>query len=336
MSDLKGLEISDIFGLSEPLTKLVETVSCGVGKLYEPTHIRRLAKAKAEEIKLISDTVTDNLNLPISYQNGEIGIDATDANGLVQRAQNRFLFQQMKKQQNIEAVVANAAAELDKATVVSSTPVDEDWISSFFDFVANVSSNQMQEIWGKLLAGEVSRPGSFSIRTIDMLRKLTQQEAKLFTEIAPLVLRCAGDEEHSFNDYFLLTDTTEEKILTQKYGYTFPQMVILMEAGLLSSNGEVTVGLNTKTNDSMIFEGKNHTIVITNKNNHDVLIAHDAYLLTESGKELFSIIANSNPTIPQKSYFEDCARAIIECKWLISEEDQKQLIWQIQDAYCEN
>ena len=56
MSDLKGLEISDIFGLSEPLTKLVETVSCGVGKLYEPTHIRRLAKAKAETP--VNDTQT--------------------------------------------------------------------------------------------------------------------------------------------------------------------------------------------------------------------------------------------------------------------------------------
>ena len=120
-----------------PLTKLIETVACGVGKLYEPTHIRRIAKAYSEEIKLISDTVGENIVLPICYQNGAIGINTSDANDLVQRAQNRFLFQQMKKQQNIESVVANAYGELESKATVSDKPVDEDWISSFFDFVAN-------------------------------------------------------------------------------------------------------------------------------------------------------------------------------------------------------
>ena len=63
MSDLKGIEITDLLGLSEPLAKLLETVSCGIGKLYEPTHIKRIAKAKAEEIKIISDAVTDNAGI---------------------------------------------------------------------------------------------------------------------------------------------------------------------------------------------------------------------------------------------------------------------------------
>ena len=46
MSDVKGIEIHDILGLEEPLTKLIECVSNGIGKIYEPTHIKRIAKAK--------------------------------------------------------------------------------------------------------------------------------------------------------------------------------------------------------------------------------------------------------------------------------------------------
>ncbi|AGA66437.1 membrane-fusion protein [Brachyspira pilosicoli P43/6/78] len=41
------MEIKDLAGLSEPLKKLVETISNAIGKLYEPTHIKRIAKAKS-------------------------------------------------------------------------------------------------------------------------------------------------------------------------------------------------------------------------------------------------------------------------------------------------
>ena len=33
------MEIKDLVGLSQPLTKLVEVVSQGIGTVYEPTHI---------------------------------------------------------------------------------------------------------------------------------------------------------------------------------------------------------------------------------------------------------------------------------------------------------
>lgn len=45
------MEIKDLAGLSQPLTKLVEVISIGIGKLYEPAHIKRMANAKAYEIK---------------------------------------------------------------------------------------------------------------------------------------------------------------------------------------------------------------------------------------------------------------------------------------------
>lgn len=55
MSDMKVIEVSDILGLSQPLTKLVETIARGVGIVYEPTHKKRMAKATAEEIQIIAN-----------------------------------------------------------------------------------------------------------------------------------------------------------------------------------------------------------------------------------------------------------------------------------------
>lgn len=69
--------ISDI-GLTDPLTKLIETVSSGIGKLYEPVHIKRMAKARATEIQLIGDSIIEADLLPVQYNNGAINIDGGD------------------------------------------------------------------------------------------------------------------------------------------------------------------------------------------------------------------------------------------------------------------
>lgn len=311
MSDLKGIEISDILGLSEPLTKLIETVSCGVGKLYEPTHIKRLAKAKAEEIKLISDTVTDNLCLPISYKNGEIGIDVTDANELVQRAQNRFLFQQMKKQQNIEAVVAHAYAELDKAKTVSSIPVDEDWISSFFDFVANVSNEQMQILWGKVLAGEVAKPDSFSIRTLDILRKMTQEDARAFSNIVPFILKCPGDKEVTYYDFFIPGTLLSKEKLIEKCGITFPSILRLDEARLVSSNSMISVGAQLQPYENVLIEGRTEAVNIKNISSIEKTLQHSAFLLTAAGVELLAVVSPSQNTCAPEWYLKEFTESLI-------------------------
>ena len=180
MSDVKGLEISDLLGLSQPLTKLVETVSGGIDTLYKPWHLKRMAKAKAEEIKLISEAITQNAMLPINYQHGNVGIDSTDVQNLILRTEQRLLQDEMKKQQNMDAIVANAAEELQGKGKVSETPVDEDWSTRFRNIAKDVSSEEMQFIWGKVLASEVENPGSFSLRTLETIRNLSRKKLRRF------------------------------------------------------------------------------------------------------------------------------------------------------------
>ena len=38
----------------------------------------------------------------------------------------------------------------------------------FFDAVGNISEQELHLLWAKILAGELSRKGSFSLRTLDM------------------------------------------------------------------------------------------------------------------------------------------------------------------------
>lgn len=308
MGDANGIVLSDFLGLSQPLAKLIETVGCGIGKFYEPWHIGRMAKAKAKEITAISTAISDNLNLPIEYDNGVISISAMDVNNLVIRAQNRFLFQEMKKQQNIEFVVSNAYSELKNIDSVSNVPVEEDWISDFFDCVANISSEQMQILWGKLLAGEVQKPGSFSLRTLEVLKRLSLKEANIFKEIAPFILRCKGDEDGSLVDHFLLPD--ENSIVMKKYDIFFPKIMLLSEAGLISENSQLNISLEIKTNCSELIMGLNKSIKINNMGTRTIELAHPVYLLTEAGKELWPIVLSNDKIERSDAYLLECLKEI--------------------------
>lgn len=310
MGENGGFNISDLAGLSEPLTKLIETISCGIGKVYEPWHVKRMAKAKAKELELISGVINDNLQLPTHYDNGNVIVDSTDANELVQRAQNRFLFQEMKKQQNIDSVVGIAYSRLEQVPSVSSISVDSDWISEFFNDVANISNEKMQILWGKVLAGEVESPGQFSKRTLDSLKKLTQDEATIFQEIAPYVLMCPGDIENSYEDYFLV-EGIDNRILP-KYGIQFNKIMLLSEAGLISENSLINIGFEIGIHETKFIRGINKSIKIENasKDGNVLTIQHPAYLLTEAGKQILPILLENSGLGAFNEYLSDCLEEI--------------------------
>lgn len=310
MSDLKGIEVHDLLGLSEPATKLIETISSGIGKVYEPRYIKRMAKAKKEELEIISNAFNNNLNLPTKYENGNVTIDATDANELIKRAQNRFLFQQMKKQQNIDSVIGIAYSRLERVASVSNIPVDSDWISEFFDNVANISNEKMQILWGKILAGEVENPGQYSKRTLNGLKQLTQHEASVFQKVVPYILSCPGDTEHSYDDYFLFEKY--ETGLLAKYNIPFKNIMLLSEAGLLCENSQITISFEIKAGEFQLIKGINKAIKLENAStdNNVLRVKHPAYFLTEVGKQLLPILLEDSSKELSNEYLSDCLEEI--------------------------
>lgn len=278
MSDITGIEISDILGLSEPLKKLVETVSVGIGKIYEPCYTKRMAKAKSKEIELISNAISNCITLPIKYQDGSVSIDATEANALVQRAQNRFLFQEIQKQQHIETVVAHAYANLENEDCVAEEPVNTDWITRFFDSVATIGDEDMQILWGKILAGEVKQPGSFSLRTLETVKNVTKEEAELFYKLIPLIFR---DQ----NTRFLLAN---ESILT-RYNFTFDDLLRLRDCGLVDTTETIFRCYDIIENAKVFFFHRNNVFLMA-KGKQKGRLSCPVYPLSLPGRELFDAL----------------------------------------------
>ena len=67
-------------------------------------------------------------------------------------------FQSRKRLANVRSVLEDAADELGDKQVSDHEP-DPDWTARFFDSVQDVSSEDMQKIWARILAGEVESPG---------------------------------------------------------------------------------------------------------------------------------------------------------------------------------
>lgn len=154
--------------LSEPLSKLVEVVSSGIGALYEPVGIVRRAKAEAKAAVIRAESA------------GEVA-------SIERRIAARLQHREELRQENLERVASIAAGELPPK--VSRESVDLDWTTQFINHAQDVSDAEMQILWGRILAGEVADPGTYSKRTISFLRTLEKWEAQAFTEFCSCALR---------------------------------------------------------------------------------------------------------------------------------------------------
>lgn len=202
-------------GLSKPGTKLVEKVSDAIGVLYEPTRIRKKAKAEAEakRTELISKL---------------------ELEGLEKRAVERFLKREAKRQENIENITLQAAQNLSEADNV--TDIDEDWIEAFFRECEDINDEQMQSLWARILSEETKSKGSFSRRTLKLLSTLSKEEANLITYFGTFVWQANSltpilDRDENSNNTYITFDQLSVLdslgVIQQGLGYslTFKQKI---------------------------------------------------------------------------------------------------------------
>lgn len=202
-----GFSLIDLKGISEPLTKLIETVSNGIGAIYEPTRKVRNAKAEAKAMCILAEA-------------------EQKTNDIAYRAFERVNYREIRRQNNIDSIVKEAVAML--PNTVSSEPVDEDWIVNFFELSQDVGDEEMKQIWSKLLAGEVAKPGSFKSRTLQTVKSLTPEEARMFTAM------CSFSFVTDEDDYFFPIFSHDFFVFIRENGVTTEIETHLKNIGLLS------------------------------------------------------------------------------------------------------
>ena len=69
----------------------------------------------------------------------------------------------------VEVLRSNAEANSAVPPHDAEAELDEDWLNVTERFAEDASTEQMQNIWGRVLAGEIRKPGIYSISTLNFL-----------------------------------------------------------------------------------------------------------------------------------------------------------------------
>lgn len=153
---------------------LIEKVSQFIGAALLPRQTVRVARAETEAALIRAQSEIKITNLQ-------------------RRAIARF-FEEQAQQQKVMEDVTLKALPLVSATADPSQ-IDDDWARNFFDKVRNISNDDMQTIWARLLAGEANDPGSFSKRTVNILAELDATDARSFETLCRF---CWGTKAQQF------------------------------------------------------------------------------------------------------------------------------------------
>lgn len=303
------MPLKDVLGIGKvlPMNKLIDVVSSSVGRLSKSYfdrkdidskayEIKKLAEARAEEMKIISSAVKDNFEATggIEYKEQNISISSPKANdnldnssviiptSLEERTEKRLDYQEAKKQLNIESVTSYAAEELKKEKEVTDKPIDEDWTTRFFNIAEDISNEEMQALWGRILAGEIKKPKTYSLRTLEVLKNLSKTEAEVFLKFAKLHIQSSGAS-------FIL-NFKNEKLLEEKYDLKFNDRLLLEELGFLTANDlQFKLLTTTEQVDNLYFKIGNILISVKKPANQPEQQLQ-ILVFTKIGQELLKLV----------------------------------------------
>lgn len=196
------------------VAKMWETLADkGVGTLLKPWSIRREGRATAEarrsELLLLAQTERDveairrgekqldsqgNLaTVPLLGDRHDPveGSESYDQSVLLQTSRRVYLRKMADAlQDEISLTKIALYAEEDLLEEKGSTAegsVSDDWLRRWRESAEGISSENLQQLWGKILAGEFRSPGKYSLRTLEFIRNLSQAEAHAIEELGPFV-----------------------------------------------------------------------------------------------------------------------------------------------------
>lgn len=238
--------------------KLVTKISKGIGGLYRPIGLVRMAKAeaKARVIQAKADVEVAEIE---------------------QRAMHRLAAEETRRQINFEAITVQALPYLKEEA--EPEKMDDDWIASFFEKAKIVSNGDMQSIWARILAGEANAPGTYSKRTLTLLADFDKTDADLFSlfcrfcvkfdRLMPMVLECTDD---------LYTST----------GLTFAGLQHLESLGLIQFNSVTGFSLHSSSPYlAMSYAGRQINLLLQAPD-HKLEVGQA--LFTKMGSELASLV----------------------------------------------
>ncbi|MDO6610506.1 TIGR03899 family protein [Shewanella sp. 1_MG-2023] len=208
-----------------------------------------------------------------------------------ERSQFRLQKNQILHQLNLETIFSLALNYT--PSDVTGEDLDPDWSYQFFQMAEQISSRRMQDLWARILASEIVKPGKFSLRTLAILKQLTQREAQILEKALGMSVKLNTETRYKLlngyriqggiQQYFRKTSTVNVGL--SKFGLPYSSILTLMDAGILHSS-EFETGILEK-NAAILLSMTDHQIKISPRSNN---LLFSYYRFTPVGDELCILV----------------------------------------------
>lgn len=256
--------------------------------------IRTTTEARLQIIRKEGNVISEQIEVPKEY---------------ISKASSKFAAKVIKEQLNLDQITLNAATELANNKQIDTNDketedISEDWLNEFENLARLKSSDDMKLVFGKILSGEIIKPGSFSIKTIKLISQLDNQAAKLFQMFCSqaVSLRIVGNIYDA--RVISLSGNAGSNSLSQ-FGLSFDNLNILHEYGLIISDYNsympyypCVANEQKQVSAALHFQGKTFGLVPSDREKFDKELKLNGVALTKAGKELLDII----PITPADNY----------------------------------
>ena len=186
--------------------------------------------------------------------------------------------------------------------------VSDDWIVNWRDKARISSDEQMRNTWVRILASEVSRPGSFSRKTVNIMVDLDKGDAELFVSLCNFAWNIDGPAMPLVYDL-------SDRLYAAK-GIHFDGCSRLESLGLIQFNGVTGFWQRVSADPSISYNEQSITLTTPEASGR---LNVGFVLFTQAGRELFGICEVE----PVDGFF-DYVQYRIE---LDSEADLEERIW---------
>ena len=154
---------------------------------------------------------------------------------------------------------------------------DFDWFVRFYEYASHISNEEIQQLWAKILAGELKRSSSYSLRTLDALRSFGKKEVELFNKVYSSSI-VAKD-----NIFFPNYDNY------MKYcGLQYSDIMFMDELGIMDSNGLIVMHLSRDNTEKTLFNNNNLVIESKSTSEHEEFDCKE-FPYTQVGRELATL-----------------------------------------------
>lgn len=196
-----------------------------------------------------------------------------------------------RKLNNLENVLCKALDFcLDDGT---EEDLDPDWFFSFVKMAEEIFSPAMQELWGKIFAVETAMPGSFSLKTLHILKQLTQKDAQIFRNAVNLTSKRKGESTPKLllgyyqktSVWSLFSPNKEHRLNLAEFGLGYPDILSLMDIGLIHQSeiesGELPIDISAE------WRCAGQTLCLSAKRTGTTFVY---YKFTTTGAELYKLV----------------------------------------------